>query len=60
MDYRGKLLSDAKTNKDKRLFEICDQLRSIYRQNGIIVKDHGTDSTWHIDNVATHKNRSNK
>ncbi|XP_031616789.1 probable cysteine--tRNA ligase, mitochondrial [Contarinia nasturtii] len=58
--YRTNLLSDAKANKDKSLFAICDQLRSIYRKNGLIVKDHGTESTWQFENVTTRKNHSNK
>lgn len=58
LKYRTSLLSDAKSNKDKKLFEICDQLRTIYRQNGLIVKDHGNDSTWQFDNIASRKNRS--
>lgn len=60
MKYRTSLLNDAKTNKDKKLFEICDQLRLIYRKNGLIVKDHGSDSTWQFDNIVTRENRSNK
>lgn len=58
LKYRSNLLSDAKSNKDKKLFEICDQLRTIYRQNGLTVKDHGNDSTWQFDNIASRKNRS--
>lgn len=58
LKYRTNLLRNAKSNKDKKLFEICDQLRTIYRQNGLIVKDHGNDSTWQFDNIASQKNRS--
>lgn len=60
MKYRTSVLNDAKANKDKKLFEICDQLRSIYRQNGLIVKDHGTDSSWQFDSLVTRKNQSKK
>lgn len=60
MKYRTSMLNDAKENKDKKLFEICDQLRSIYRQNGLIVKDHGTDSSWQFDSLVTRKNQSKK
>ncbi|XP_055318912.1 probable cysteine--tRNA ligase, mitochondrial [Sitodiplosis mosellana] len=58
LKYRADLLADAKSNKDKKLFEICDRLRTIYQQNGLIVKDHGKDSTWQFDNIASRKNRS--
>lgn len=53
--YRSKMLSDAKSNKDKKLFEICDQLRSIMRQNGLAVKDFDGQTTWTFDNVVTRK-----
>lgn len=58
LKYRSNLLCDAKSNKDKKLFEICDRLRTIYRENGLIVKDHGNDSTWNFDNIQSRKNRS--
>lgn len=58
--FRSKLIGDAKTNKDKKLFEICDQLRSIMRQNGLAVKDVDGQSTWTFDNVVTRKNPSKK
>lgn len=60
MIYRTNLLNDAKTNKDKKLFAICDQLRSIYRKNGLIVKDHGNESSWQFDDVVARKKPSNK
>lgn len=57
---RSKILGDAKSSKDKKLFEICDQLRSIMRQNGLAVKDFDGQSTWTFDNVVTRKNPSKK
>lgn len=58
--YRSKIIGDAKSNKDKKLFEICDQLRTIMRQNGLAVKDFDDQSTWTFDNVVTRKNPSKK
>lgn len=58
MMYRAKLLNDAKLTKDKNLFEISDHLRSIFRQNGLIIKDHGTTSSWQFDSLVTRKNQS--
>lgn len=60
MTYRAKLLNDAKSHKDKTLFEISDQLRSIFRQNGLIIKDHGSTSSWQFDSLVTRKNLSKK
>lgn len=60
MAYRTQLLNDAKTNKDKKLFEISDRLRSIFRQNGLIIKDHGTTSSWQFNSLVTRKNQSNR
>lgn len=60
LSYRTKTLSDAKLNKDKKLFEICDHLRSIMRQNGLAVKDFEGQSTWKFDNVVTRKNQTKK
>lgn len=53
LKFRTDLLSDAKSNKDKKLFEICDRLREICRQNGLTVKDHTNDSTWQFDSIET-------
>lgn len=58
--YRIKLLNDAKENKDQKLFEICDTLRSIMRQNGLAVKDFEGQSTWKFDNLVTRKNQTKK
>lgn len=56
--YRTKILGDAKINKDKKLFEICDHLRSIMRQNGLVVKDFGGQSSWTFDNIVSRKNQT--
>lgn len=58
MKYRSTVLHDAKQTNDKKLFQVCDQLRSIFRQNGLTVKDRGTESTWQFDGVVTRKNPS--
>lgn len=60
MTFRTKLLNDAKSSKDNKLFEISDQLRSIFRQNGLIIKDHGSTSSWQFDSLVTRKNQSKK
>uniref|UniRef100_A0A1I8NVP6 cysteine--tRNA ligase n=1 Tax=Stomoxys calcitrans TaxID=35570 RepID=A0A1I8NVP6_STOCA len=48
LNTRKLIRERAVSDKNKVLFQVCDELRNCLRQNGIDIKDHAQGSSWNL------------